>query len=298
MGKKAESAPEFVKFMGPVVDALVKLGGSGRPEEVRAEVVRALSITDEEQAKRIPSGVQSRFENQVHWARFYLAKDGYIDSSQRGVWALTPKSRGLKHPDVSFWRDVHRRVASSMRLAGSTELVVAAEAGAVPDIATTERVAPSDSYRDHVLRTLRGLSPSGFEEFCQRLLREAGFEELKVTGRSGDEGIDGHGVLKVNPFVTFRVLFQCKRYRDSASVRPSQVRDFRGAMQGRAEKGIIITTSSFTDAAKSEAKRDGVPAIELVDADQLIDLMGELELGLKPVRTFEVDESFFQGFGS
>ncbi len=118
MGKKADSAPEFVKFMGPVIEALLKLGGSGRPEEVRAEVVRALSIPDAEQAKRLPSGVQSRFENQVHWARFYLAKGGFIDSSQRGVWALTTKARELKNSDMAQWRDVYRRVAAVMRAVG------------------------------------------------------------------------------------------------------------------------------------------------------------------------------------
>jgi restriction system protein len=297
MGKQTDSVPEFVKFMGPVVEALLKLGGSGRPEEVRTCVVQALSIPEDEQAKRLPSGVQSRFENQVHWARFYLAKDGYIDSSQRGVWTLTAKARDLQQSGMSHWRDVYRRVASSMRGVVPAESSLDAGAASVPSSITTEESTYPDSYREHVLRCLRGLSPRGFESFCQGLLRESGFEEVTVTGRSGDGGIDGHGMLKVNPLVTFRVLFQCKRYAETGSVGSGQVRDFRGAMLGRAEKGIILTTSTFTKEAEKEAKRDGVPAIELVDGDQLIEMMRELEFGLKPVTTFVVDTDFFQRFG-
>ena len=115
-----------------------------------------------------------------------------------------------------------------------------------------------------------------------------------VTGRSGDGGIDGIGILQVNPLVSFKVLFQCKRY--AGSVTPSQVRDFRGAMMGRADKGIIITTGSFTSDARKESVRDGVPPIELVDGEKLVNMLELLELGLKPQRTFEVDETFFSQF--
>ena len=127
-------------------------------------------------------------------------------------------------------------------------------------------------------------------------MRENGFQQVSVTGRSGDGGIDGHGVLEVNPLVTFKVLFQCKRYGDGTAVTPSQVRDFRGAMQGRADKGLILTTGSFTVDARKEATRDGVPPIELVDGDKLIAMFERVKLGLKPMQTFEVDESFFNEF--
>ena len=142
--------------------------------------------------------------------------------------------------------------------------------------------------------TLLALPPAGFERFCQRLLRESGFQQVTVTGRSGDGGIDGIGILQVNALVSFKVLFQCKRYR--GAVGPGHVRDFRGAMMGRADKGIILTTGSFTADARKEAVRDGVPAIELVDGDKLTEMLEQLELGLKPKRTFEVDASFFKDF--
>lgn len=159
-----------------------------------------------------------------------------------------------------------------------------------------EQVAPPGddhslvNYRQVVASRLQALPPAGFERFCQRLLRESGFEEVTITGRSGDGGIDGIGILQVNALVSFKVLFHCKRY--TGSVTPSQVRDFRGAMMGRADKGII-TTGSFTADAGKEAVRDGVAPIELVDGEKLVSMLEHLELGLEPRRTFEVDPTFF-----
>ncbi|MGQ0528491.1 MAG: restriction endonuclease [Panacagrimonas sp.] len=152
---------------------------------------------------------------------------------------------------------------------------------------------PKD-YREEVLDVLMSLPPAGFERLSQRLLREAGFTQVVVTGQSNDGGIDGFGLLQVNPFVSFKVLFQCKRY--AKSVVPSQVRDFRGAMSGRADKGIIITTGTFTAESKREATRDGAPPIELIDGEKLIDMLEQLELGLKSVKTFEVEHVFFNDF--
>lgn len=152
----------------------------------------------------------------------------------------------------------------------------------------------SKDYREEVLATMLSLPPAGFERLAQRLLRESGFTQVVVTGQSGDGGIDGFGILQVNPLVSFKVLFQCKRY--AKSVVPSQVRDFRGAMSGRADKGIIITTGTFTQEAKREATRDGAPPIELIDGEKLIDMLEKLELGLKAVTTYEVEHTFFNEF--
>ena len=144
------------------------------------------------------------------------------------------------------------------------------------------------------MNLMRSLPADGFERLCQRLLRESGFEKVAVTGKSGDGGLDGIGVLQMNPFVSFKVLFQSKRYSGSVSV--SQVRDFRGAMMGRADKGIIITTGTFTSDAKKEAVRDGVPPIELVDGEKLLDMFESLELGLKPRIAYDIDDGFFDEF--
>jgi restriction system protein len=162
------------------------------------------------------------------------------------------------------------------------------------DEVETADVELPQGYKEQLLNVLRQLPPSGFERLCQRLLRESGFEQVDVTGRSGDGGIDGIGIVKVNAFVTFKVLFQCKRYGRGVSC--GQVRDFRGAMQGRADKGIILTTGAFTKDAHAEAVRDGVPPIELVDGEQLVELFEELELGLVPRKTYDIDAAFFEQF--
>jgi restriction system protein len=149
-------------------------------------------------------------------------------------------------------------------------------------------------YKSLLLATLQSLPPEGFERICQRLLRESGFQQVAVTGRSGDGGIDGHGILQINPLVSFKVLFQCKRYRGAVPV--SAVRDFRGALQGRADKGIVLTTGTFTTDAKREAIRDGATPIELVDGDRLVEMFEALGLGLRPKKDYDIDQPFFDQY--
>jgi restriction system protein len=289
------NGPEFVKYFSPVIEALKELGGSGRPAEVRDVIANYLNISEQERTELLESGAP-RFDNQVHWARFYLAKAGILDSSKRGVWSLSDKGRAIESLSadeaISLFREVHAQFESDQSKS---------QEGPVIDEPSEESIAPNEtatsedsSYRKRLLEILLSLPPAGFERLCQRLLRESGFEQVTVTGRSGDGGIDGHGLLQVNPFVSFKVLFQCKRYAGAVSV--SQVRDFRGAMMGRADKGIILTTGTFTSDAQKEAVRDGVPPIELVHGEKLLDLFEDLELGLTPRKTFDVDAHFFQEF--
>jgi restriction system protein len=282
--------PQFVQFFQPVIDALVELGGSGRPAEVKEIIADKLSIPEGEQGEQISSGA-SRFSKNVDWARFYLAKAGYIDASTRGVWSLTEIGRSVKlsvADALKLFQDIHQTFSVERRKqkdkSSKSDLVDISDE--IPDEESDHRVI--------LIKQLMSLPPDGFERLCQRLLRESGFESVTVTGRSGDGGLDGIGVLQVNAFVSFKVLFQCKRY--TGSVASSQVRDFRGAMMGRADKGIILTTGTFTSDAKKEAVRDGVPPIELVDGEKLLDMFETLELGLKPKKAFDVDEKFFDDF--
>ncbi len=287
---RKQKGPQFVRFFGPVLDALRKLGGSGGPGEVADKVAEMLQIPTKDQEALMGSG-SPRFLNQVQWARFYLNKDGLVSSSERGVWNLTDKGRNrtlTQEEALEIFNRVHSVFQEQRKLAKQTEPKLTEES---PEEAETEVAA---SYREHLLKVIKSLSPSGFEQLCQRLLREAGFKQVTVTGRAGDGGIDGVGVLQINPFVSFQVLFQCKRYERSVS--PSQVRDFRGAMEGRADKGIIITTGTFTADARKEAFRDGAKPIELVDGQKLMEMFEGLRLGLKPIQTFEVDEEFFNDF--
>ncbi len=284
--------PKFVQYFGPIISALKALGGSARPVEVTDRVAQDLGVSDEEQSELTSSGVQ-RFYNRVAWARFYLAKAGILDASRRGVWTLTEKGRTmppLSHPEaVAIFREVHAQFQNT-----ADEVETTSTDSDVEAPSEEAAITSGPNHRAQVIDALMQLSPSGFEAFAQRLLRESGFQGVTVTGRSGDGGIDGNGILEVNPLVSFKVLFQCKRY--SGSVSAGAVRDFRGAMMGRADKGIILTTGTFTSDARREAVRDGVPPIELVDGEKLVDMLESLELGLEPVRAYRVDQTFFDDF--
>lgn len=290
MAKKTkEEGSQFVRYFGPLLDALRALGGSGTPDEVVEKIAEDLHLSDEIQNELLPSG-EPRFRNQVAWARFYLVREGFLDSSKRGVWSLTERGRAsrLTHQDarevfLKWVRIFQEQRKAKTKTSEETPEVVAEGTGATPD-----------DYRAEVIKILLTLPPAGFERLCQRLLREAGFTQVVVTGSSGDGGIDGYGTLQVNPLVSFKVLFQCKRYAKSVS--SAHVRDFRGAMTGRADKGIIITTGTFTAEARREATRDGASPIELLDGEKLMDMFESLEFGLKPVTTYEVVSEFFDDF--
>jgi restriction system protein len=279
--------PQFIRFFKPIIEVLKGSGGSGTAAEVIDRVIEKMRIPEAEQEVINKSG-QSRVRNQIYWAKFYLANAGYIDSSKRGVWGLTEKGLSLNTMTfdiLAFFQVVHKSfVKESKPKEPMKRLVGEAE---------EEEIEPPD-HRTILLDLIKSLPPSGFERLSQRLLRESGFQKVEVTGKTGDGGIDGFGILQVNPFVSFNVLFQCKRYQ--GAVTPSQIRDFRGAMMGRADKGIIITTGTFTLEAKKEARRDGAPPIELVDGETLIQMFEQQQLGLIPRTTYDVDEKFFDDF--
>ena len=288
--RKDDEGAQFVRYFGPVLDALRKLGGSGKPDEVMEQIANDLALSDEIQNDLLPSG-ESRFRNQVSWARFYLVREGLVDSSKRGVWSLTERGRTTSLTNVQG-REIFLRWVSIFQAQRKAKALVA---DPIAEQVAEATGAPPKDYRTETIEILLGLSPNGFERLSQRLLREAGFTQVVVTGQSGDGGIDGYGTLQINPLVSFKVLFQCKRYTKSVS--PSHVRDFRGAMAGRADKGIIITTGSFTAEARREASRDGVPPIELIDGEKLIDMLENLELGLRSITTYEINHAFFGEFG-
>ena len=281
--------PEFLRFCIPIIEVLRNLGGSGRPAEVTDLVLERLEVSEAEQELTNQNG-GSKVRNQVAWARFYLVKAGYLSSSQRGVWGLTDKGEqsNLDHEAVvAMFRELSKKFSKATREKKQEEQVS-------EDDADVDSVDTDEDYRSALLNTLRTLTPDGFERICQRLLRESGFQQVTVTGKSGDGGIDGHGILQINPLVSFKVLFQCKRYQGAVPV--STVRDFRGALQGRADKGIVLTTGTFTTDAKREALRDGATPIELVDAEKLVDMFESLSLGLRPKKDFEIDQEFFEQY--
>ena len=284
----ARQQAEFLKWLGPILDALRNLGGSGKPREVSGWIADYLKLPEEVLNQTLKSG-ESRFHNQVAWARQYLVWEGLLQKETRGSWALTPKGEetfltiDASRTIVKKWVSVY----SKARRENGKKSVV--DSQGEESIESMELTDPSD-----LLTVLQSLSPSGFEKVCQLLLRESGFENVIVTGKSHDGGIDGYGILEINPFVSFKVLFQCKRYKGGVS--RAQIGDFRNAMIGRAEKGIVITTGHFTTEAIKEANRDGAPQVELVDGEKLVRMFEKVELGLKPKTIYQVDLNFFEPF--
>ena len=291
MAKKAQA--EFIRWFGPLLDALRDLGDSGRPREVSARISKNLNLTDELLDQTLKSG-GSKFHNQVAWARQYLVWEGFLDSSKHGTSTLTEKGRNARLDDKEArdiflkWVSIHAENRKQKRGVQESE-----EEMLLPG-ATTEDSAEEEKL--DLLSTLRSISPTGFEKVCRELLRESGFENVEVTGGSADGGIDGYGTLEINPFVSFRVLFQCKRYAKGNLVSRGQVGDFRNTMLGRAEKGIIITTSGFSNAAIQEASREGAPQVELVDGDKLVEMFQRVELGLFKRAVYDVDPAYFEKF--
>jgi len=236
--------------------------------------------------------------DKMSWARSYLKFPNYVSNDSKGVWVLTEAGRAAADLPFEVVQKAIRDAKRERRAAQLAERKAMNEdlEGILADKGADEEDQEGRliEWSDILLAKLQSMDPSAFERLAQRMLRESGFVRVEVTGKSGDGGIDGHGVLRMN-LISFQVLFQCKRYKGSVS--SGTVRDFRGAMQGRADKGLIITTGTFTPDARKEATRDGAPAIDLIDGEALTDLLKSLKLGVRvePILTerITVDESFF-----
>ncbi len=265
---------KFDDLMNPVIQALKILGGSGTIEEINNKVAEVAKIpSDQLEVLHNPEkGGMTEIEYRLMWTRTYLKRYEIIDNSSRGVWSLTEKGSKIDKVDE---KDVIRFVREYMKKnkQDSSE--------------SEDEPNGKIEWQEELLDVILKMSPSGFERLIQRLLRESGFVQVEVTGQSGDGGVDGHGILRLNGLLSFQIIFQAKRWK--GAVGSSQVRDFRGAMVGRADKGLLITTGAFTKDAIKEATRDGAPAIDLVDGDQLVEKLKQLSLGVS-VKIIEVEQ--------
>ena len=284
------SIPKYDELFNPLLEAMKKLGGSASVTELNEEVTKCLDLTDKEIAE--PHNERMTvLQYRLAWTRSYLKAYGLLDNSERGVWVLTPKGNDADAVDP---RQIVRFVQERSRGKKGKLAVKNSESPIGPEIVEVAEAVLEESWREELLARLLELSPAAFERLSQRLLRESGFVEVKVTGRSGDGGIDGVGIIRLGGLLGFPVLFQCKRYRGSVSA--SVIRDFRGAMMGRADRGLVITTGTFSRDAKIEATRDGAPPIDLVDGEQLLDKLKELGLGIavKTIKQVSVLPEFFK----
>ena len=280
--------PTFDQLMNPLITALKDLGGSGSIDEIYERVIQNLKLSDEVLSVLHDPDESNQTEifYRLAWARTYLKKFGVLTNSSRGVWALTkPDLASVDSKDVVKTVRENDKKAKQTKTGESKQPIANETEG--PDEVQTWR-----AKLHHILT--KQIDPASFERLIQRLLRESGFVQVEVTGRTGDGGIDGKGIARIHGFMSFHVVFQCKRYQGVVS--SSHIRDFRGAMVGRADKGLFITTGTFSRDAIKEATRDGAPPIDLVDGDQLADKLKEFSLGIQTsmIESVAVDEAWFK----
>ena len=276
------AVPKYDDLFNPLLAALHNLGSSASIAELEQSVTKVLKLTEAD-LEQPHDGNRTKFSYNLAWARTYLKRFGLIENSARGVWALT--AAGQKTSSVSK-QEVKKLVQEEDRRnrdkVDSLEVLEPEEIG----------------WEADALSALKKMPPDAFERLCQRVLRESGFIQVEVTGKSGDGGIDGRGVVKLGAILSFHVHFQCKRYKDTVSA--SVIRDFRGAMVGRADKGIILTTGTFTREAKAEALRDGAPPLDLIDGDEFVQMLKFYQLGItvkeKVVEEVTVASSWFENY--
>ena len=285
---KRKSA-EFINWMGPLLDALRELGDTATPQEASDLIAKNCDVPDKQKEELQTSGTP-RFHNQVCWARQYLVWEGLLGSAKRGIWTLTEHGKKT-HLDAEQGNIIFKKwVAFHAEKRKKTEQKL----GSVKSAQSEDTDIDELEDQRELISVLQEMTPNGFERFCKYFLRVYGFERVEVTPVGKDGGIDGFGVLQVNPLVSFRVIFQCKKYKGTVS--RAQVGDLRNAMIGRADKGIVITTGVFSEDAKREAVRDGAPAIELIDGNELVNMMEKEETGVCPNIIYEVDHNFFQSY--
>jgi restriction system protein len=292
MAGEAPSIPRYNELLWPTLCAVRDLGNSARLDEIDERVIERENFSEEQLAVLHNDGPRSELEYRLAWARTYLKGMGALASASRGVWETTSLGRELVEGQIEpLWREYKARRSKRTRKRREAD-VGSADTGA------DEEAADTDDWKELLLEYMLAMSPTGFEHLAQRLLRAAGFINTSVTGRSGDGGIDGVGVYRLS-LVSFPVFFQCKRYK--GTVGPEKVRDFRGAMAGRGDKGLLITTGTFSREARKEATRDGAPPIDLIDGEQLCELLKKHQLGVRTeerrVEDVKVVALFFDELG-
>lgn len=283
--------PKYYEFMNPMLKALHELGGSGNIDEINDKVIEIMELPEEITSILHKDGPGTEVEYRLAWTRTYLKKYGLINNSSRGVWVLE------KTQDSPCKVDPKEVVKAVLDKDKDKNEIEAGEDGDEEDDINAdgdEEGLEVPTWKDKLNQVLLEISPKQFESLTKRLLRESGFLKVEVTGGSGDRGIDGKGIIRVGGVLSFHVMFQCKRYSDTVSV--SHIRDFRGALQGRADKGLFITTGTFTQEAKREASRDGASPIDLIDGEELMEKLKSMRLGVgvEMVEKVSIDRAWFE----
>jgi len=292
------NVPAYHQMLWPTLQALKQLGGSGTIQEIMDQVIEIEGYSEAQQNVIHGKGPGTEIGYRLSWARTYLKSVGAIANSSRGIWTITDLDRGLSETDMAAIPTTVRKMLQRKPLPAPehiAKMVAEVSQRIEMPIESQSEGGNSDDFEKWpavLLGELLAIPPSGFERLCQRLLRESGFTKVEVTGRSGDGGIDGIGVLRI-ALISFQVLFQCKRYQ--GNVGAEEIRNFRGAMEGRADKGLFMTTGGFTSGAQKEASRDGAKVIDLIDGNDLCDHLKRLGLGVstRQIEEITIDAQWF-----
>ncbi len=277
---------KYDDLFNPTLIALRNLGGSGAISEIEEEVVKILNL-NEDAVNEIHRESTTKLTYRLAWARNYLKRYGLLENSSRGVWALTDAGQKTESVNQEIVKKAVVKLDKQERLKKQNK--------------TEDKILYNNleeieefPWQDELLETIKNIKPDQFERLSQRLLRELGFVNVEVTGKTNDGGIDGKGIIKIGGVLSYHVVFQAKRYQGSVS--SSVIRDFRGAMIGRADKGLIMTTGSFTREAKKEAQRDGATPIDLIDGNDFAERLKELNLGVSVelVEKVNINKSWFK----
>lgn len=292
---KRNLSPTYTELIVPTYKALLELGGSGTNNEIYEQVIEDLKLSDEVvDESHLGNENQTELEYQLAWARTYLKNFGVIINSARSVWSITSNyTSGIELSPKEIVAYTANKNAQRRAAVGKTVEKIPSK----PDdgIAENDEAEFPDEikpWRQRLSEVLQSMDPYGFERLAQRVLRECGFTQVEVTKKSGDGGIDGTGKLKINGIFSFNVAFQCKRYK--GAVGAGDIRDFRGSLTTDIEKGVFITTGTFTKAAKDEASNPGKQQIDLIDGEEFINKIAQYGIGVREVITYEIDEEFFQ----
>lgn len=261
------------------LQAVDRRGGSAQSKELRNAVSEITGLTEDELEKLSLKSVKM----QMGWARTGLKSSGHLDNSQWGVWALTIEGLLLVRSEPSAAQKAARQAYERGWGQIRREKALREAAGASAD--------SDGNWKDGLLQAIQKMGPAAFANLCSILLKEAGFRDLETAGGNGEDEFVGVGVYK-HHLIRSRVYVQCQRRADRIPTR--EVRAFADAISSRANRGLFITTGTFTRDAQKVAK-DGSQPIDLIDGEELCDLLKEYGLGVK-VETREhitINQKFF-----
>lgn len=274
--------PTYAQLIENTFIALKELGGSGKNTEINDKVAQLMNLPDDVlDVPHLNSSSMSEVNYRCAWARTLLKNHGAIENSARSVWAITAAFASVETVDGDYIEKNCKKPSQTKNVPAEVQM----------ENAGVEIPEEVRSWRRKLQDVIQNMDPYGFERLTQRLLRECGFTQVEVTKKSGDGGIDGTGKLKINGIFSFNIAFQCKRYH--GVVGASDIRDFRGSLTTNIEKGVFISTGSFSKAAIEEAAAPGKQQIDLIDGEEFITKLAEFGIGVHEIKDYEIDEDYF-----